>query len=231
MNEPTIERPPEAPPPAAGRPAYAWRPWKIAGIALAGLLVVAGGVLTLLGGFGSSSPESTNVAGGEGGTSSGGIRAPLGTGGETGGAESLLPGGIPVPSEGPREEPGETPPGETPPGETETAPVPTGEGGGIEWSPALLRGGVSFFVAFAVAFAFRAFVRIGLIFVGIWAATLFLLARIGWVEVHWDIIDVWFQARVAGLSDEFESFGRFITGSLPSASMAGLGLFTGLRRR
>lgn len=98
------------------------------------------------------------------------------------------------------------------------------------WSPALLRGGLSFFVAFCLAFAFRQFMRIALIFVGVWAASLFLLQHLGWVEVHWDLIEQQFDNMGSKVTEQLKSAKTFITGSLPSAGMAGLGLFTGFRK-
>jgi uncharacterized membrane protein (Fun14 family) len=145
----------------------------------------------------------------------GGKAATPAAGGSAGAApagRSLLPGGAPGVPAG---------------GTAAPAPAPAEES---PLSPALLRGGISFFAAFAVAFALRSFVRLGLVFVGLFAGVLFLFAQAGWVEVHWNLIDDSFRHFASGLSSQFESFKTFVTGSLPSAGLAGLGFFTGIRK-
>jgi uncharacterized membrane protein (Fun14 family) len=97
------------------------------------------------------------------------------------------------------------------------------------FSPALLRGGVSFFVAFCLAFALRAFLRIGAIFVGIWALSLFVLSYAGWVEVRWDLIDTAFKNMTTNIGEQFQSFQTFVTGSLPSTGLAVAGLLAGFK--
>ena len=52
----------------------------------------------------------------------------------------------------------------------------------------------------------------------------------GWIEVHWTIIDTQFVGWTQGLGAQFESISSFITGSLPRAGMAGLGLVAGLKK-
>jgi uncharacterized membrane protein (Fun14 family) len=206
-----------------GGGAYVWRPWKVLGVAVAGLLVIAGGALAL---FGGDAAESPAVATGGGDPSSTG---PLDTTAERGpGADRLLPGSSPTSRVPSPDEP--TPEDPWPVSGTEDTPPSTTVDSDGSISPALLRGGISFFAAFAVGFAFRTFVRIALIFVGIWAISLFLLAQAGWLTVHWVEIDGAFKAWASGIGDQFESFGRFVTGSLPSTGLAGLGLYTGLKR-
>lgn len=142
--------------------------------------------------------------------------APAGAGGSAGAARGFGP--VPHPPPGPSGD-------EELPGGTEPASSAS------PWSPALLRGGISFFVGLAVAFAFRTFLKLALLFAGIWAASLILLAQLGWVEVRWDLIDGAFAGWTRNLGAQFESFATLLTGSLPSAGMAALGLYTGFRRR
>jgi uncharacterized membrane protein (Fun14 family) len=107
--------------------------------------------------------------------------------------------------------------------------VSDGEGDDI-WSPALLRGGISFFAAFVLAFALRSFLRLAMIFAGVWVASLFLLASLGWIEVHWTVIDDQFVGWTQTLGAQFQSLAGFVTGSLPKAGMAGLGLVAGFKK-
>jgi len=189
---------------------YQWKFWKLATVGFAGLMVVAGGVLAIVGG-GEPAPGP-----GPGVEAAGYVAGPTGDPSMARGLTGGTAGG------------------------TGTGPEIQG---GVEWrvgeepesgsavSPALLRGGISFFVAFCLAFALRAFLRIGAIFVGIWALSLFVLAYAGWVEVHWDKIDRQFIDWTSRLGDQFASFKAFITGSLPSTGLAGLGLFTGFKKK
>jgi len=182
---------------------YVWKPWKIGGLVFAGLLVAAGGLLALGGGEESPTGDSSAAPG---------LSDPTGVPGPE---NSLLPGHIPE---------------STPAPEASAESATTAESE-ADLSPALLRGGLSFFLAFALGFAARTFIRIALFFVGVWAASLFLLSSVGWVEVHWDLIDTTFSGWADGVGAQFASFTTFITGSLPQAGMASLGLFTGLRRK
>ena len=194
----------------APRPVFEWTRWKIVTFSLAGLLIAVG-VITAFAGTGASPSADTLTASGPVGA------VPAGPG-----ANRLLPGSVPS---GPTE-PGET----TEPGGSAVPPPAEGETG-VTWSPALLRGGISFFAAFALAFAFRSFLKIALILVGIWAGAMFYFSYLGWIEVHWDVIDAAFNAMTANVGEQFKSVQTFITGSLPSAGMGGLGLYTGFRRK
>jgi uncharacterized membrane protein (Fun14 family) len=176
---------------------YRWKPWKIAVISFAGLLVVAGGVATMVVGGGEPAPGVDAVGTGEG--PAGGYPVARGYTGGTGPGSDAQSGV-----------------------EWQVGEEPSSDGA---VSPALLRGGISFFVAF------RSFLRIGAIFVGIWALSIFILAYAGWVEVHWDKIDRHFIDWTHRLGDQFASFKTFITGSLPSTGLAGLGLFTGFKKK
>ncbi len=98
------------------------------------------------------------------------------------------------------------------------------------WSPALLRGGLSFFVAFCLAFAFRSFMRIAVIFLGVWIASLYFLDHLGWIDIYWSRIEAPFEDFTSKIGDQMKSVQAFLTGSLPSAGAAAAGLFTGFRK-
>lgn len=108
--------------------------------------------------------------------------------------------------------------------------APPAESGGLDWGTMLKKGGISFFIAFCLGFAFRTFLKLALIFIGVWAASLFLLSEVGWLQVHWDLIDSHFRSIGTRLGDQLTSFQHFVAGSLPSASSAGLGLFVGFKK-
>ncbi len=201
---------------------YVWRPWKVLGVLAACLLTVGGMVGVYLGGDAIPEKPATMTAKSDAGPAS----APS-AGTNVPGARGFGPTPpVTVPDDptNPDETPTATPaPSET----TDTAPVDAD----TPWTPALLRGGLSFLVGFSLAYAVRTFMKIAIFFLGVWAASLFLLASLGWIEVHWDLIDTAFASWSSTISAQFESARTFITGSLPSAGMAGLGLVTGFRRK
>lgn len=100
----------------------------------------------------------------------------------------------------------------------------------VPWSEAFFRYGFSFFVGFAVGYASRAFSKFLTFLVGGLAIFLFLLSHYGFITVNWLAMDEAFQAFANTLSGQFTAFRSFITGSLPNAGLAGLGLFAGFKK-
>ena len=49
--------------------------------------------------------------------------------------------------------------------------------------------------------------------------------------MNWLLMEKQFDHWTGRIGEEFTAFKNFITGSLPSVGMGGLGLFTGFRRR
>ncbi|MFO1050953.1 MAG: FUN14 domain-containing protein [Planctomycetota bacterium] len=99
-----------------------------------------------------------------------------------------------------------------------------------EMSPALLKLGFSFFAAFAAGLAIRSFLRIAMIFVGLQILALMGLSYLQWVTVHWETMSSAFDVFAKNVQQEAGSFRTFITGSLPQAGLATMGLFAGLKR-
>lgn len=118
-----------------------------------------------------------------------------------------------------------------PPGSERSGETPTGGRATIEdWSPALMKGGMSFLVGFCIGFALRAFFKISAAFVGLVLLAIFGLSYAGIVEVNWVTLQTWFETALASVKDQTAGFQTFMTGSLPSAAMASAGLFTGIRK-
>ncbi len=186
---------------------YRFTPWKKALLVLAALLVVGGVALA----FVEPAPEKDT------GTSSSPVPGP-------GGGTSTDPGLVKG-FGGSRTGTSPTIRVEIDPGQQ---PAEASEGA---WSKALLQGGISFFVAFCAAFALRTFLRIAAVFLGVWALSLFLLSYVDWVTVDWNEMDRQFRDLAPKLEAQFWSFKTFLTGSLPSAAMAGLGLLTGFKKK
>ncbi|MEO0480326.1 MAG: FUN14 domain-containing protein [Planctomycetota bacterium] len=104
------------------------------------------------------------------------------------------------------------------------------ESGGGDLSPAFLRLGFSFFVGFAVGLAFRSLLRLALIFVGLQLLVLFGLASMEWIQIDTEAMKTSFDGMTGRVGEQFESFRSFITGSLPQASLGGLGMVAGFKK-
>jgi uncharacterized membrane protein (Fun14 family) len=98
------------------------------------------------------------------------------------------------------------------------------------WSLGFLKMGFSFFVGFSLGYAFRKFLQIALFFAGAFFALMFLLSYQGFVVVQWDVIDLAFSSMVSDLGDQLTRARSFVTGSLPQAGLASLGLVAGYKR-
>ena len=98
------------------------------------------------------------------------------------------------------------------------------------WSGGFFKLGFSFFAGFSVGYAARAFLKIALIGCGIAFALLFVLQQADFVSVDWGKFDDLFSNLGGRLKGELERFQSFVTGTLPSAGLAGLGLVTGFKK-
>jgi len=106
-----------------------------------------------------------------------------------------------------------------------------GEGSGIsEFSPAFFKGGLSFFVAFCVGLAARTFLKVSALFLGLLALALFGLSYMGVADFDWPAIQGHFDGLASRVGEQVTDFKGFVNGSLPSAGMASLGLFTGFKK-
>jgi uncharacterized membrane protein (Fun14 family) len=97
-------------------------------------------------------------------------------------------------------------------------------------SPFFVKGGLSFFVGFCLGYALRSFFKVSAIVVGVIALAIFGLSYAGALDVDWTTIDAGFDRIVASIKEQASGFKTFITGSLPSAGLATLGIVTGFKR-
>ncbi len=104
------------------------------------------------------------------------------------------------------------------------------ENGAPSWSPALIKGGLSFLVGFCLGFVFRVFLKLTALVIGLNLAIYFGLSQIGVLEIHWEILNGYFDRLVTGFGDDFSELRKVLTGSLPSVGLATLGLFVGYRK-
>jgi uncharacterized membrane protein (Fun14 family) len=185
--------------------------WKKALLGLGALLLAGGAVIQgygLVAGGREAAPKEVASGPKEGG---GGDVGKIGHG--------LLPGeGPTLPGEGP--EPEE-------PRDEAGAPEPALE----EWSPAMVKGGLSLFVGFCVGYALRTFAKLAMLVIGLIFLGIFLLSWGGVVQVDWGKLGEGFDSVVAVLQSQFASLKTFLQGSIPSAGLAGLGLVSGFKKK
>jgi uncharacterized membrane protein (Fun14 family) len=108
----------------------------------------------------------------------------------------------------------------------------TEAGGVTSYSPFFVKGGLSFFAGFAIGFALRAFFKISLLVIGLILLAIFGLSYAGVDVIHidWTKLDAYFDQFAAAVKEQASGFKTFVTGSLPSAALATLGLLTGFKR-
>lgn len=99
------------------------------------------------------------------------------------------------------------------------------------WSPAVFRLGFSFFAAFAMAYALRQFVKVTVVVVGAALIGLFALQYFKLITVDWSLVEGKFDSLAAFLKDQTQSFTKFVSGYLPSATSAAAGAFIGFRKK
>lgn len=130
------------------------------------------------------------------------------------------------------------PAGHGPGGAGATGLVPTADdaatdstaGDDVRWAPVFLRFGFSFFIGFSLGAALRTVLKIVVVFLGLFCLAQIALAEFGFVEVHWARIGEEFGGFFDRIGEEADSIRQLLTGRLPSAGLAALGLYAGLRR-
>lgn len=98
------------------------------------------------------------------------------------------------------------------------------------YAPFFVKGGFSFLIAFCVGLALRVFFKGTALVVGAIALALFGLQQVGWVTVDWNAMSDWWDQISGKVLAKTEGFRGFMTGNLPSAGLASLGLFTGFKK-
>ncbi|MEZ5965142.1 MAG: FUN14 domain-containing protein [Planctomycetota bacterium] len=109
-------------------------------------------------------------------------------------------------------------------------PIPAADAGPEPWAPGFLKMGFSFFVCFAIGYAARKFLKIGLVFFGMLFAFLFLASYLGYVTVNTEAMSGDWDKFIDNAKTQFDTFKAFLTGSLPAAGLGALGLYAGFRQ-
>lgn len=110
-----------------------------------------------------------------------------------------------------------------PTGQTAAAPVESPAKG-------VFRLGFSFVAGFCLGSFLRATLRVASIAIGFWLAMTVTLSYFGLVTVDWPAIENLWNRFITNVEAEWGNFQTFLTGSLPAAGLATLGLAAGLKR-
>jgi uncharacterized membrane protein (Fun14 family) len=99
-----------------------------------------------------------------------------------------------------------------------------------DWSPALVKGGFGFLLAFCLGYVFRVFARLSTLFVGLFLLGVLGLSYVGFVEVHWEVAQAWFDRAMDTFREQSAGFQTFVASSLPTAGASAVGFFTGFKK-
>jgi uncharacterized membrane protein (Fun14 family) len=114
-------------------------------------------------------------------------------------------------------------PGDHPAGEpVATAPEPVSAG--------FFRLGFSFIAGFCIGLAVRKTLKLTAVVAGLLLLCLFLLSYAGMITVNWQAFDNLYQTVAQRVERESAQLRTFITGSLPAAGLAALGLVAGFKK-
>ena len=97
-------------------------------------------------------------------------------------------------------------------------------------SKGVFRLGFSFLAGFCIGSFLRATIKIAAIAFGFWLLMTFALSYYGIVSVDWSAMDSLWSRFAGNVEQEWGSFQRFMTGSLPATGLAVTGLAIGLKR-
>lgn len=111
-----------------------------------------------------------------------------------------------------------------PPGPVTPVPVEEPASRGV------FRLGFSFLAGFCLGSFIRSTLKIAAIAFGFWLFLTLVLAYYGILVVDWTAMDSLWNRFASNVEQEWGSFQRFITGSLPAAGLAATGLAIGLKR-
>ena len=98
-------------------------------------------------------------------------------------------------------------------------------------SPAMAQMAGSYLGGFLIGWAFRRFLKLAVVFVGVTLACIGALKTTGWIDLDWPSIEEQISGWMQWLHGEAEGLKTLVTGFLPSAGAAGAGTFFGFRKR
>lgn len=133
-----------------------------------------------------------------------------------------------LPGDLPNTTPDPFPPSPAPGPEDKTMSADAGDD---SWGPPLMRGGTGFLIGFAIGYAFRTLLKMTLAVFGFIMLAVVFFNYMGWVDINWETIQTSMGQWGGTIKEEFANFQTFLQGIIPTASLGGLGLFSGFRRK
>jgi uncharacterized membrane protein (Fun14 family) len=94
----------------------------------------------------------------------------------------------------------------------------------------VFRLGFSFLAGFCIGSFIRATLKVAAIAFGFWLFLTMVLSYYGIVVIDWNAMQSLWSRFAGNVEQEWGSFQRFMTGSLPAAGLAATGLVIGLKR-
>lgn len=101
----------------------------------------------------------------------------------------------------------------------------------VQGTPALFRFGLSYIGGFFLGYGLKRFLKVTLVVSAMVVGVLLLLSHTGVIGLDWNSMQEQVQSSFGWLTGQAEALKDFLSGYLPSAGAAGVGLFLGLRWR
>jgi uncharacterized membrane protein (Fun14 family) len=131
-------------------------------------------------------------------------------------------------------------PGANPPPPTAEGGTPLAQASGeavassvhsAQGTPALFRFGLSYVAGFFLGYGIKRFLTLTLLVSAGLAGLAILLQQTGWLDLDWAAIEQQARASLGWLTGQAEALRSFLSGYVPSAAAAGVGIFMGMRWR
>lgn len=97
-------------------------------------------------------------------------------------------------------------------------------------APYLTEGGLSFFLGFCLGYFLRLVARTAILIVGALYCGLILLSHYGMITVDWGLFQQTLQQLLLNTKTQVEGLRGVLTVGVPSMTMAGLGIWRGLKK-
>jgi uncharacterized membrane protein (Fun14 family) len=115
--------------------------------------------------------------------------------------------------------------------DTGTGSIKPPPAGSEPTSPATFRLGLSYLGGFFLGWSLRRFIKWTLLLGGAVILVIGLGRKLGWFDLDWASIEGQVRSSLTWLQGEAGAAKQFLTGYLPSAGAAAIGIFLGFRRK
>lgn len=95
----------------------------------------------------------------------------------------------------------------------------------------MFRFGLSYIAGFFLGYGLRRFVKLTVLLSLAAVVAVFLMSKAGWIDLDWNSIETHLSDSFGWLTGQAEALKVFVTGYVPSAAAAGVGLVLGARWR